>query len=118
MGKIKVRFGIMPGNYNDTEPGVVVQRVSPETSAENAGVLPGDRLMKWDGELIESIPMWMELMARHEPGDVVQVVVLRDGEPVEILVTLLPSRSVEHSPADGHGDPHGSGGSPNDPDRR
>ncbi len=109
MGNIKVRFGIMPGNYNDSDPGVQVQRVSPNTSAELSGVLAGDRLMMWDGVLIETIPMWMELMSKHAPGDVVRVEVDRDGERVELLVTLLPSRSAESTPdpnvSHGHGDP-------------
>lgn len=88
MGGMKVRFGIMPGNYNDTEPGVLVQRVSRGASAETAGIQGGDRLLKWDGEVIPSISGWMEQMSRHAPGDVVTVTVLRDGEELDIAVTL------------------------------
>ncbi|MEM8876108.1 MAG: M28 family peptidase [Planctomycetota bacterium] len=92
MGSIKVRFGIMPGNYNDSEPGVAVQRVSPGGSAESGGVLAGDRLMAWDGSDIDSIGGWMELMADHVPGDIVTVTVLRDGHPLELQVTLQASK--------------------------
>ncbi len=88
MGGISVRFGIMPGNYNDPEPGIVVQRVSPGGSADAAGVLAGDRLMEWEGEAIGSVTDWMEMMREHEPGDVVTVTVVRDGERVVIPVTL------------------------------
>jgi hypothetical protein len=88
MGEMRVRFGIMPGNYNDTEPGIVVQRVSTGGSAEAAGILAGDRLMEWNGVVIESVGRWMELMAEHAPGDVVTVTVTRNGQSVDIPVTL------------------------------
>jgi len=91
VGGLKVRFGIMPGNYNDTDPGIVVQRVSPGGSAEAAGVLAGDRLMEWNGTVIESVSHWMELMAEHAPGDVVTVTVIREDERVSVPVTLQPS---------------------------
>ncbi|MEM1166050.1 MAG: M28 family peptidase [Planctomycetota bacterium] len=88
LGDIKVRFGIMPGNYNDTEPGVLVQRVSSGGSADSAGIRAGDRLMRWDGERIDSIVAWMEMLAAHEPGDTVRVAVERGRSIVEIDVEL------------------------------
>jgi len=88
MGEMKVRSGIMPGNYNDTEPGVVVLRVSPGGSADTGGVLAGDRLVAWNGQEIGSISNWMELMAENSPGDTVVVVVLRNGGRVDLQVTL------------------------------
>lgn len=88
MGSVRVRFGIMPGNYNDTEPGVVVQRVSPGGSADTGGVLAGDRLVAWNGQEIGSISNWMELMAENSPGETVIVAVLRNGARVELQVTL------------------------------
>lgn len=92
MGGIKVRFGIMPGNYNDTEPGVLVQRVSPGGSADAGGVLAGDRLMAWDGEPITTVSRWMELMAENVPGQVVTVTVRRNGEEVHLRVPLQAAR--------------------------
>jgi hypothetical protein len=88
MGDMPVRFGIMPGNYNDMNPGIEVERVSPGGSADAAGVRAGDRLMKWNGEPITSISVWMELMSAHQPGDVVEVAVSRDGQMVTIPVEL------------------------------
>ncbi|MCH2134627.1 MAG: M28 family peptidase [Phycisphaerales bacterium] len=87
-GDMRVRFGVMPGNYNDTEPGIDIERVSRGGSAESGGVLKGDRLMEWNGTTIMSVGHWMELMGEHEPGDVVTVTVTRDGEQVDLPVTL------------------------------
>ena len=58
--QIKVRFGIVPGNYGDrgnTEQmaGVLVDDVTPGASAAKGGVIKGDRLVKWNGEPIKDI---------------------------------------------------------------
>jgi len=92
LGDIRVRFGIMPGNYNDPEPGVLVQRVSPDASADLAGIRAGDRLMAWNGRPMTDIRTWMTYMGEHQPGDVVTVTVRRDGERIDLPVTLQASK--------------------------
>ena len=87
---IKIRFGIKPGNYGDTNPGVLVAGVSPETSAEDAGILEDDLLVGWNGQQIVGVREWMLLMAEHEPGDIVTVTVIRDDEEVDVPVMLKP----------------------------
>lgn len=89
LGDMKVRFGIMPGNYNDSKPGVAVERVSRNTSASLGGVLAGDRMMEWNGVLIESVGAWMKMLGTHKPGDVVIVTVERNGEEVDLSIELL-----------------------------
>ena len=88
MGAIRVRFGIMPGNYEDTQPGIAVADVTPGASAAVAGIKGGDRLMTWNGTAIKDVMHWMGLMSEHEPGDVVTVGIKRDGELMDIAVTL------------------------------
>lgn len=85
---LKIRFGIMPGNYDDDQDGVVVDDVFPGTSAADAGIQRGDRLMTWNGKTIVDVGNWMEHMAPHNPGDVVDIGVLRGGKIVPIKVTL------------------------------
>lgn len=91
---IKVRFGIMPGDYNDSEPGIAVGGVTPGGSAAEAGIREGDRLLRWDGQKIVGVGEWMEMMAKHNPGDVVKVGVIRDGEEITLDVKLQ-ARSQE-----------------------
>lgn len=88
MGAIRVRFGIMPGNYEDTQPGIQVSDVTPGASAAVAGIKGGDRLMTWNATPIRDVQHWMTLMSDHEPGDVVKVGVKRDGAIIELDVTL------------------------------
>lgn len=90
MADVRVRFGIMPGNYNDRIPGVLVERVAPGTAAENAGVRTGDRLIAWQGRQVTSIASWMSVLARHTPGDRVTVTIDRDGDRIDLDVTLRP----------------------------
>lgn len=87
---IKIRFGIKPGNYGDTEPGVLVSGVSSDTSAEEAGIMTDDLLTAWNGNPIIGVREWMLMMAEHEPGDIVTVTVLRNGESLDIPVMLKP----------------------------
>ncbi len=90
LSDMKVRFGIKPGNYGDVLPGIAVAGVSPDTSAEDAGILKGDRLLAWNGTPIEGIREWMMMMTEHEPGDVVTVTLLREDAEIDIPVMLRP----------------------------
>ena len=88
MGDIKVRFGIRPGTYVEGVRGVAVGGVTPDSPADYAGVQPGDVLVAWNGQEVGDVRDWMGQLMRHEPGDVVTIVVQRDGSPVELRVTL------------------------------
>lgn len=85
---IRVRFGIMPGSYTEDEPGIPVGGITPGGAAEKAGVLAGDRLVRWDGQKLTDVQAWLELLAQHDPGDTVNVGIMRDGEEITLEVTL------------------------------
>ena len=84
----KVRFGIGPGNYGDDEPGVEVADVYPGTSAADAGILKGDRLMKWNDKVLKNVEDWMPLLTTAKPGDKVEIELTRKGETKKVTVTL------------------------------
>ncbi|MEZ6243237.1 MAG: M28 family peptidase [Phycisphaerales bacterium] len=85
---LKVRLGVMPGSYDPNERGIPIASVSDNGPAQKAGMLDGDRLVRWDGQKIGDVQHWIELLSKHEPGDVVKVGVLRDGEEITLTVTL------------------------------
>jgi hypothetical protein len=95
LGNVKVRFGIAPGNYADGEAGVLVGEVYPGTCAGEAGIQPGDRLIRWNGKEIGDVQSWMGFLSQHKPGDTVDVDVKRKGEEVRVRVTL---KSRDQSP--------------------
>ncbi len=89
LADIKVRFGVVPATYDDTgDPGIPIRVVSEGGSAEKAGLKAGDLMTEWNGTKIESMLGWMEMLAQHDPGDIVYVTVIRDGEEKAIKVTL------------------------------
>jgi hypothetical protein len=83
-----VRFGIAPGNYNDDDPGIEVADVYEGTSAAQAGVKVGDRIVRWNEHPITTVESWMPLLMSHSPGDVVKVTVMREGQELTLDVTL------------------------------
>ncbi|MEL6497758.1 MAG: M28 family peptidase [Planctomycetota bacterium] len=87
MGNISVRFGVSP-QYSGEGPGIGIASVAEGGSADVAGVQAGDRLVRWDGQKLSDVEGWMPLLASHEPGDVINIGVLRDGEEVTLEVTL------------------------------
>lgn len=86
--RMRVRFGIAPGSYAEDESGVVVGEVYPGTPAAEAGLMSGDRMVTWNGEEIPDVQTWFQALVNHEPGDVVNVGIVRNGEPSTIEVTL------------------------------
>ena len=104
--QIKVRVGIVPGNYDDESNGVYISDITPNSSAEAGGLMSGDRIVKWNGEPVENIRGWMGFLSKHEPGDEVEVTVLRDD--IEVVLKLkLQGREDANQPQEESG---GEGG--------
>lgn len=86
-----VRFGISPGDYSGSEPGVLVGDVFPNTPAAKAGVKQDDLIVEWDGNKLTDVENWMPYFSKAKPGDKVTIVVLRGKdrkERVTMEVTL------------------------------
>jgi hypothetical protein len=90
-GYAPVRLGIQPGMTEDGESGILVESVSPNTSAADAGLKPGDILLSWDGVSLGSTADMMVKLRASKPGDVAKMRVLRDGKELEINVELKAS---------------------------
>jgi hypothetical protein len=87
-----VRLGIMPAMGESDVVGVKVESVSAETSAAEAGIKPGDVLVSWNGEDLTSTGDMMSRLRSHKPGDVVKIVVVRDGKEIPLDVKLKAGR--------------------------
>lgn len=88
-GGSRVRFGVMPGDYEGITPGVLIDEVFPGTTAENAGLRSGDRMIEWNGKKLDSVQDWMPFLAEARAGDKVEIVYLRQGERRTTTATLL-----------------------------
>ena len=100
-----VNLFIAQGNDLPTEHGVYVASVIPGGPAEQAGIrggvefvsvnglkVPtgGDVIIEADGTLINDYADLQALIAQKEPGDEMELVILRDGEEQNFTVSLGP----------------------------
>lgn len=68
--------------------GALVAGVTAGGPAEDAGIVPGDVVLSFDGKEVASMRELPRIVADTDVGKAVSVIVLRDGKEVEIEVTL------------------------------
>jgi hypothetical protein len=90
-GYAPVRLGIQPGMTEDGESGILVESVSPNTSAADGGIKPGDILLSWNGESLASTADMMTKLRASKPGDIAKIRLLRDGKEMTLDVELKAS---------------------------
>ena len=86
-----VRMGVMPGYGADVEKGVLIEAVSSNTAAEEAGIEAGDILMSWNEEPIDGPGGLMSYLRASKPGDEVEIVLLRKGMNMKTVTVKLRS---------------------------
>lgn len=67
---------------------IVVDSVISGSPAEVAGLQSDDRFIELDGREIASQSDLQEVLAAHQPGDTVKLIVERAGEPVDLSLTF------------------------------
>jgi len=80
-------FGSIP-DFGQTENGVKFADVKPNSPAAKAGLKPGDVLIQFGDKPIKNLYDFTDALRRSKVGDVVEVKVLRDGQPVTASVKL------------------------------
>lgn len=74
-------------NLEDTR-GVLVESVQPDSPAAEGGVERGDVIISIDGKRVSDVNELRLRVAQTLPGTVVQLEVIRNGEPQKLSVTL------------------------------
>lgn len=69
--------------------GVWVQGVVPNGGAEGAGIAPGDVILAINGQPVNTISELQEEVARHDPGDVIDVTVAGTSSPIPVTLRDL-----------------------------
>ena len=91
MGRTRsnVTFGVIP-NYSSNEHGFVIDDIIIGGPAHEGGMLGGDIIIEIDGNKISNIYDFMYAYWDKQPGDVVNVKVLRGGrkDPIAMKVKL------------------------------
>ena len=80
-------FGSIP-DFGQVENGVKFSDVRPGSPAAKAGLKAGDILVQFGDKPIKNLYDFTDALRRSKVGDVVEVKVLRDGQPVTASVKL------------------------------
>jgi len=80
-------FGSIP-DFGQTENGVKFSDVKPGSPAAKAGFKAGDVLVQFGDKPIKNLYDFTDALRRSKVGDVVEVTVMRDGQPVKAPVEL------------------------------
>lgn len=79
----------------DMSQGVVVANLVPNGPADKAGLKVKDVILEIEGEPIQSTSRLLEIVARHKPGDEVDVVIQRDGKKRDVSIRLQEARKFQ-----------------------
>ena len=82
-----VYLGTIP-DFVNTEGGLFIQGVTPGSPAEEAGLQAGDQIIRLGDYEVSDIYNYTYALGEYEPGDVVDIVIIRDGVEVVLTATL------------------------------
>jgi predicted metalloprotease with PDZ domain len=77
------------------EDAAMIENVRNDSPAENAGLQRGDEIVSLGGRAIKR-DNWLTLLARYKPKDRVPVVVKRDRQTIQAVMTLGPPERFEY----------------------
>ena len=75
--------------------GVEIQAFTDGSPAEKAGMEPGDIVVKIDGKPSDRVSTLQRIIRNHQPGDVVDLEIVRYGEHKDFKVKLIEAPSEE-----------------------
>jgi len=73
---------------SDTEHGVTVDEVVKASPADKADIKKGDLILKVDNSVVKSVSDINKIRDSHKKGDTITITIYRDGEIIDINVTL------------------------------
>lgn len=73
---------------NDDVNGIWIMATDPQGAAAAAGIKKGDAIIKINGAAVNTGSQLSEQIARHKPGDKINVTLIRGGQQVNVDVTL------------------------------
>jgi len=91
----RAHLGISPVTVSEAQAyehnlvaGVFVNSVYPDTAAEAGGIRAGDVITAIDGRAIRTVEDLRALLGAYLPGDAVIITVFREGEHLDLTITL------------------------------
>jgi S1-C subfamily serine protease len=81
-------LGVSLGVVESGQAGALIEQVTSGTGAAEAGLQPGDLVISIEGTPVQSGGDLAAQIQTHQPGDSVDLVLIRDGEQITVTVTL------------------------------
>jgi S1-C subfamily serine protease len=72
----------------DAVEGVYINRVTPDSGADDAGLTKGDVIIGVNGVKTKTLPEMQEQLGRYRPGNAIKIEIIRDGKQQEVEVIL------------------------------
>jgi membrane-associated protease RseP (regulator of RpoE activity) len=88
------------GPNKNRQPGAVVTQVARGSSAEAAGILPGDRIIAVDEESIENAADLQAVMRARRAGETISLSLVRDDEQLIVEVQLMNVYGMDEASRD------------------
>ena len=86
-------------SYLNIPMGVYVRDVADDSAAEQAGIKPGDIIIGIAGETVTTTEELNKVKNKYKAGDTITITVSRDGEDVELSLTLQEANAqTEENP--------------------
>ena len=83
--------------YYNIPKGFRVKVVNADSAAEEAGIKVNDIIIGIEGKLIESIEEFNSIKNQHKAGETVKISVYRNGEIIDLDVTLKEAANEDES---------------------
>jgi len=80
--------GFLGIGHEETDDGVRVTTVMPDTAAAKIGIQAGDIIAEVDGKKVDSAMRLVQLVGDRKPGDVVNIKYVREGNSSSVKATL------------------------------
>jgi S1-C subfamily serine protease len=81
-------LGVSLGVVETGQAGALIEEVSPGSGAAEAGLQPGDLVISIEGTPVQGGGDLAAQIQTHQPGDTVDLEVVRDGQQTTVSVTL------------------------------
>jgi serine protease Do len=97
-GDIRIGWlGVYPDSSRPlVNRGVSVRRIERDSPAQKAGLLPGDLLLRFDGQQIKDDAQFVQLVQDAAIGSKVKMDLIRQGRPVSIPVVIGARKPVQN----------------------
>ena len=89
----RVYLGTIPDMAAGDSSGLRITGVTPGSPGDSAGLRAGDVVVELAGKPVTDLYSYTAALYANEPGDVVRIVVLRDGQRVTLEATLAARSS-------------------------